>query len=311
MYNRTHQLQALAAGQAISNAYHPDCIITVSDELSLQNGPKDDEGEASFGQDFVQFMAEVDATRKCIKFIDDGTESIKKLLNLSLDVVTSAQNDEISTNLNKLIEQTNIICTQCKSNITKLEPKKSHGTPTETRIRTNAYNVCVKHFQNAMKRYQDAQVNFKKSIKDRATRQIQLIYPEMNEYELEQILVQSNTHSAVEYVAKSNILGGINLRDAVTNIQGKYNDILALEQSMEGLKQMMVDLAGVVSYQGDLIEQIERNALEAVDYTDRANAQLIKAQHNKKRGGRLLMWLTCSVICGGIIVIIPVIIRLA
>lgn len=126
----------------------------------------------------------------------------------------------------------------------------------------------------------------------------------------------------------------------MSNIQGKYNDILALEQSiyspyylqipilpiliiltksttlniliigMEQLKQMMVELAGVVSYQGELIDQIEHNTLKAVDYTGRAHQQLLKAQDNKRKGGKLLMWFTIIIIIVGISIMIPILLKI-
>ncbi|KAK2196992.1 bifunctional Syntaxin [Babesia duncani] len=267
--------------------------------------------EDPFNENFKSYMANVEQTRNYIRCIDDGTASIDKLLILSLDVVTNEQSGQISRNLNKLIEATNSMCTRCKNEITRLEKQKSLGESTEKRMRENAYNVCVKHFQNAMKRYQDAQVNFKKSIKERAVRQIQLIHPDVKQDELQEIMApNADSLLAVEYLAKSTITGKVSLKDAVSNIQEKYNDVLALEQSVEELHQMMVELAGIVSYQGDLIDQIEHNAVRAVEYTEKANVQLIKAQEAKRRGQKLLIYITSGLTIAVIVTVVPIVLKL-
>ncbi|EAN32513.1 SNARE domain protein [Theileria parva strain Muguga] len=311
MFNRTHQLEQLVHGQDCIFRYDSDFFISPTDPKIINPNHEGIDVEMTFSPQFKMFMDQVDAVKKMIQSIDDGSDSITKLMALSHDVMTSSQSSSVSSKMNALIDRTNIVCTQCKNLITTLDQLKDNGqSETENRMRSNSYNVIVKHFKNSMKRYQDAQVKFKKSISDRAKSQIKLIYPTMKDEEVEKIVQDTRGIQTVEQIAKSNFLENSSLRDAVSNIQGKYNDILALEQSMEQLKQMMVELAGVVSYQGELIDQIEHNTLKAVDYTGRAHQQLLKAQDNKRKGGKLLMWFTIIIIIVGISIMIPILLKI-
>eukprot|EP00371_Babesia_bovis_P002859 XP_001611506.1 SNARE domain containing protein [Babesia bovis T2Bo] len=269
-------------------------------------GGDDEEG---FDPDFKEYMANVQDARKLIASIDDGAKAICALMELSATAVTSEQSAGVSSKLNDLIAQINDSCSKTKSLTTKLQNGKDKGTPTEKRMRNNAYNVCIKHFQNSVKRYQDAQIVFKKAIKERTARQIQLIYPEADPSELEKVMAPGNAHMVLESAARSSIVGNTNLVDAVQNIQSKYNDVLALEDSVEELHQMMVELAGVVSYQGDLIDQVEYNTMKAVEYTEKANVELVKARTIRLRNSKLIMYVTIGLTGVGVIIAVPIILK--
>ncbi|XP_952488.1 syntaxin-like, putative [Theileria annulata] len=311
MFNRTYQLEQLATGQDCIFRYDPESFILPTDNNLMHNNEAGIDVETTFSAEFKMFMDQIEDAKKMIKTIDEGANSITKLMTLSHDVMTSSQSSSVSSNMNALIDRTNLVCTQCKNIITSLDQLKELGqSETENRMLTNSYNVVIKHFKNAMKRYQDAQDEFKKAISDRAKSQIKLIYPNMKDDEVDKIVEDTRGFQTVEQIAQSNFLENVSLRDAVSNIQGKYNDILALEQSMEQLKQMMVELAGVVSYQGELIDQIEHNTLKAVDYTGRVNQQLLKAKENKRKGGKLLTWFTIIVIIVGVSIMIPILLKI-
>ncbi|GBE59278.1 SNARE domain containing protein [Babesia ovata] len=312
MYNRTEQLRDLAEGIKKSNEYEKDCIIVVRDGgfiPQMADGDSSDE-EADGDELFKQYMHKVQAMRTLITSIDDGANAITSLIELSASAVTNHQNDEVSTKLADIIARTNEVCTQCKSAASALEQAKSQGTPTEARMRENAYNVCIKHFQAAIKRYQDSQITFKKAIKDRTVRQVQLIYPEMDSNELDRMMAPGKAHSMLEHVARSSIIGTASLTEAVQSIQSKYNDVLALEDSVEELHQMMIELAGVVSYQGDLIDQVEYNTMKAVEYTEKTNVELVKALHLKRRSSRLIMFITLGAIAAGLAIGLPIILKI-
>ncbi|ORM42358.1 Syntaxin-2 [Babesia sp. Xinjiang] len=255
-------------------------------------------------------MRDVHTARGLIASIDEGAKAINSLMELSASAVTNEQNAAVSTKLNDIIACVNEACTKCKGAISALEKEKDKGTPTEGRMRVNAYNLCLKHFQASVKRYQDAQNVFKKEIKDRTARQIQLIYPDAEKAELERMMVPANTHLVLEYAARSSIVGNSSLTDALQTIQSKYNDVLALEESVEELHQMMVELAGIVSYQGDLIDQVEYNTMKAVEYTEKANVELIKAHQNKRRSSRLIMYITIGATLAGLSVAVPIILKI-
>lgn len=72
-------------------------------------------------------------------------------------------------------------------------------------------------------------------------------------------------------------------RQTYTKVAGKYQDILALEQSVSELHQMFLDFALLTEQQGELVDQIEFNVKSAADYVEDANVDVHHAiEYSKK-----------------------------
>jgi t-SNARE complex subunit (syntaxin) len=72
------------------------------------------------------------------------------------------------------------------------------------------------------------------------------------------------------------------IRQAYTKVAGKYQDVLALEQSVAELHQMFLDFALLTEQQGELIDQIEFNVKSAADYVEQANVDVYHAIESSK-----------------------------
>ena len=64
------------------------------------------------------------------------------------------------------------------------------------------------------------------------------------------------------------------VREAYEQAQGKYQDVLRLEQSILELHQMFVDFALLTEQQGELLDQIEYQVCQAGDYIVDGNADI-------------------------------------
>jgi t-SNARE complex subunit (syntaxin) len=60
-------------------------------------------------------------------------------------------------------------------------------------------------------------------------------------------------------------------------VSDKYQDVLALEQSISELYQMFLDFALLTEQQSELLDQIEYQVKEASDYIDKGNQELTQA----------------------------------
>merc|ERR1712127_1162996 len=78
--------------------------------------------------------------------------------------------------------------------------------------------------------------------------------------------------------------GGVNdqIKTQYRAVAGKYQDVLALEQSVAELHQMFLDFALLTEQQGELIDQIEYNVKSAADYVEDANVQVYTAIEYQK-----------------------------
>lgn len=72
-------------------------------------------------------------------------------------------------------------------------------------------------------------------------------------------------------------------RQTYTNVAGRYQDVVALEQSVAELHQMFLDFALLTEQQGELLDLIEFNVKSAADYVEDANVEVYESiQYQKK-----------------------------
>ncbi|CCF75869.1 syntaxin 1B/2/3 [Babesia microti strain RI] len=314
MYDRFSELKSIAAG---SKTQRPvDCVIINIDDFGpndttkneyIDNNSKADTNFVTENRDLNSYMAHIEVVRAYINKIHASSNAIRSLMTRIVSSSTIQQEEELSNKLNAIVTQTNEECANCKNAIMELKEKRNRGNSTEAQIRENAYNVSLKQFQSALKEYRDAQTQFRKTSKAKTARQLQIAYPEMNNEDLKK--VENGSYKAIESILQSKIIGNHTLKDAIVDIQEKYKDVISLEKSVEELHQMIIDLAGLVSYQGELIYQIEHNALKAVEYTDKANDELKKAEDYKRSGSKIMIWIAFGITIASVFVIVPVVFK--
>merc|ERR1712130_673741 len=99
----------------------------------------------------------------------------------------------------------------------------------------------------------------------KAERQIRHINPDVTDEEVD-IIMRSEGGREGQF-QQSFLAGGVNesIKHAYTNVSGKYQDIIALEQSVAELHQMFLDFSFLTEQQGDLIDQIKHNVENTAD----------------------------------------------
>lgn len=125
-----------------------------------------------------------------------------------------------------------------------------------------------------MNEYQNVQLKYKADIKSKTKRQIQIVKPDATAEEID--AVYKSGISAGD-VVKSSILKGESseaIRNAYSKAASKYQDVLALEASVEELHQMFLDFAILVDTQGELLNNIKTRVDNAADYIVDANINL-------------------------------------
>lgn len=93
-----------------------------------------------------------------------------------------------------------------------------------------------------MKNYQKAQQTYKTDIKEKVSRQVQIVKPDATQEEIETVLKSENGR---DQLYKEKILTGVAdpIKNAYANVADKYQDVLTLEASVAELHQMFLDFA--------------------------------------------------------------------
>lgn len=270
------------------------------------------------GQHENQFMrdalTEIDRLKKGIAEVEESLDKIQRLNRRIVEATSPEAEKQCSDELNRVMDETNRIVMSVKAGIDSLRAENvafaaKNPNSSEARMRDNLHAAVSRKFRGVLKRYQTVQVDYKKSVREKVSRQVKIVFPEASDEELAH-LADDGDAAAAAIQAR---LGGQAhevLANALNEIQDKYNDIKKLEKSVVELHQMFVDLATLVDAQGDLLDQIEFSVNNAKDYTERAEKELINTRKNQRRAKKRMCWLTSCIVVVAIVIMLPVIVML-
>ena len=120
-------------------------------------------------------------------------------------------------------------------------------------------------------------------MKKKMTRQIRFIQPDADEAFIHSII--SSEGGRESFFQRKVLLGSDaneQLKSTSHQLKSKYEDILALEQSICELHQMFVDISLLVEQQSDASDEIKAQVQNTVDHVEQGNGNVVKAiQHQK------------------------------
>lgn len=102
---------------------------------------------------------------------------------------------------------------------------------------------------------------------------------DLTEEESQQII---ENPALMQEMMKSKLLSGAHqgLKNALYDIEERHRDLLNLERNVNEIHRMFVDLALLVSLQGDIIDNIEINVRSAKESVLQAEDDLILSKNN-------------------------------
>lgn len=155
-----------------------------------------------------------------------------------------------------------------------------------------------------MKAYQASQQKYKTDIKKKVTRQVQIVKPDATEEEIDAVM---RSEGGRDSLYRERILaGGVNdqVKTSYAKVAGKYQDVLALEQSVAELHQMFLDFALLTEQQGELLDQIEFQVKQAGDYVEDANVDVYEAVEYQRKIRKKQCWIMLIVVVVAVIILI-------
>lgn len=236
-----------------------------------------------------KFFQHVEVIKATIDNVSQSTRRIKQMDEKAKLAVSEGEEKRMSKEIKALIQDTNVKAKQAKNilGLLRNENKKYEAEETvntsDMRKRENLVNTLTRKFIDEMKEYQNVQQAYKVNIRKKAVQQIKYVKEDATPEEVEQIMRSDGGRE--ELYQQSILQGGVNdtIKQTYTKVAGKYQDILALEQSVAELHQMFLDFALLTEQQGELIDQIEFNVKSAVDYVEDANVDVHDAIESSKK----------------------------
>jgi len=235
-----------------------------------------------------EFFQYVDSIKADIEEIERVTKRIGEINEETNFSTSEAREKELASEVRPLINSTNIRAKKTKDLLSFLKDENEKYEREKTvnasdmRVRENLCNTLTRKFIDEMKLYQSSQQKYKADMKKKAERQILSMKEDATPEEVEEIM---RSEGGRDQLFQQKILaGGVNdqIKQTYTHVATKYQDVLALEQSVAELQQMFLDFALLTEQQGELIDQIEYNVKSAADYVEDANVQVYTAIEYQK-----------------------------
>ncbi|XP_039234818.1 syntaxin-2 isoform X2 [Pipra filicauda] len=287
-----------------------------------------------FMDDFFQQVEEI---RNNIAKIAQNVEEVKK----QHSIILSAPNPEGRTKeeLEELNEEIKKIANKIRARLKAIEQSFEQGenasrTSVDLRIRKTQHSVLAHKFVEVMTEYNETQTLFRERSKCRIQRQLEITGKTTTDEELEEMLESGNpsiftsdvcisapamslfysTAPALQECVSRSLLVSLSLsilpkiisdsqitRQALNEIESRHKDIMKLESSIKELHEMFMDMAMFVETQGEMINNIEKNVMNATDYVEHAKEETKKAVKYQSKARRKLMFI---IICVTVLLLI-------
>ncbi|XP_031411755.1 syntaxin-2 [Meleagris gallopavo] len=239
-----------------------------------------------FMDDFFQQVEEI---RNNIAKIAQNVEEVKK----QHSIILSAPNPEGRTKeeLEELNEEIKKIANKIRARLKAIEQSFDQGenanrTSVDLRIRKTQHSVLAHKFVEVMTEYNETQTLFRERSKGRIQRQLEITGKTTTDEELEEMLESGNPS-----IFTSDIISDSQItRQALNEIESRHKDIMKLESSIRELHEMFMDMAMFVETQGEMINNIEKNVMNATDYVEHAKEETKKAVKYQSKARRK-MWI--------------------
>ncbi|KAL7060313.1 hypothetical protein AAHC03_09649 [Spirometra sp. Aus1] len=223
-----------------------------------------------------EFFAQVEEIRKFIERIQALVEDVKNkhgdiLSSPNQDEKTKAQLEEAMAEIKMLAHKVRAKLKQMEMNIEYDE--NADKSSADLRIRKTQYSTISRNFIEVMTDYNKAQVAFRDACKNRIKRQMEIAERKITNEELEDMLESGNPAIFTQEIMTDTQQA----KQSLADIEARHEDIIKLEKSIKELHDMFMDMAMLVESQGEMIDRIEFNVDQAVDYIETAKADTKKA----------------------------------
>lgn len=243
-----------------------------------------------------QFFEQVDEIRQMIDKIAENVDEVKKKHSAILSAPQT--DDKMKQELEELMADIKKTANKVRGKLKVIDQnieqeEHSNTTSADLRIRKTQYSTISRKFIETMNDYNKAQIDYRDGCKSRIKRQMEITGRSTTNEELEDMLESGNPAIFTQGI----IMETQQAKQSLKDIEARHEDIMKLENSIRELHDMFMDMAMLVESQGEMIDRIEYNVEQSVDYIETAKSDTKKAvKYQSKARRKKIMILVCLVI---------------
>lgn len=245
----------------------------------------------AFFQEVQDLTAKIDFTEQKVKLIDKKQSDL--LTDPSLDEKLKKEIEEIMAEVKSLIDGIRKRLNTMDYNI-EIDEKKD-GVTAGSRIRRIQHSSLTHKFMEIMVGYNSIQVEHREKCKQRIMRQLEITGRNLTDEEVEDMLETGNAAIFTQSINTEEKVA----KQMLSDIKARHADIMKLEKSIRDLHEMFVDMAVMVEEQGKLVDQIEYQVHNTVEYVENAKEttkKAIKFQQSARKKKIIIILIVVAVI---------------
>jgi t-SNARE complex subunit (syntaxin) len=282
-------------------------ISTDDVELGVKKGKNaEPTDESEFMNEFFQDVGSIKAAmgniRRNIKLVEE--KYVQSLTSVNIE-----QGNKSGSEIQQLIDTNNRLVTEVRSMLDNMKKKNQQydakgSTATETRIRANMHSTLTQKFLELVQEYQEVQTSYKNKYQEKIERQYKIAKPDATQSEIEDAIESGDSSKVFATQILDSHLHQ-QAKNALAYIEARHADIKKIEVSIKQLHELFVDMAILVDAQGEMLNQIEYNVSQSVDYIKKGNEQLVGAIKQQKKSRKKMYILICIMVVIIIVILAP------
>ncbi|KAF3079631.1 Plasma membrane t-SNARE, secretory vesicle fusion [Orbilia oligospora] len=244
------------------------------------------------------FFNEVAVLRQENKDIQAKIQIIRELQAESLSKVTdeetAAVNNQISAQVAELSKMNAEMTRRIKLLASKTKEDSDHA---------NHVKLIEKEFKQAIHRYQEVEVEYKKKMREQLARQYLIVNPDATEEDIKKVQEEGNQPIFLTAIMDARREQG---SSALNEVRNRYKEIQKIEQTMEELADLFTQLNQLVYQQDEAIQESEDKARKTAEDVEAGANTLGVAIEHAKRARKNKWWLLIIVFIIIIIILFAV-----
>ncbi|XP_064620411.1 syntaxin isoform X6 [Lineus longissimus] len=249
-----------------------------------------------------EFFEQVEEIRGMIDTIATKVDDVKKKHSA---ILSAPQTDEkVKSELEELMSDIKKTANKVRGKLKVIEQnieqeEHSNKSSADLRIRKTQHATLSRKFVEVMNDYNACQIDYRERCKGRIQRQLEITGKTTTNEELEDMLESGNPAIFTQGI----ITETQQAKQSLADIEARHADIMKLEKSIKELHDMFMDMAMLVESQGEMIDRIEYNVEQSVDYIETAKMDTKKAvKYQSKARRKKIAIIICLIILVVVIV---------
>ena len=187
----------------------------------------------------IVFYKEIGEIQKLVEVVGKNIEAIERLHNRAIVGVGRDETARINRNLDALQKETNGMLSDARQRLQHLSNETKRVNGAEAKQRKAQQATVAKKLMKVAQYYQKVQESYKRKYRERMEREIRIARPDASREQIERAMDSREGPIFAQEMLSSRIG---EQRRALEEVQGRHQELLRMEESIEQLAQLFQDM---------------------------------------------------------------------